>query len=38
LLGVGVLDETLTTKQLVGMSVIALGLVVMDGRLLKRDC
>lgn len=38
LLGVGVLDETLTTKQLVGMSVIALGLVVMDGRLLKRGC
>lgn len=37
LLGVGFLGETLSFKQLIGMAVIGLGLLVIDGRLLHRS-
>ena len=35
LLGVGILQETLSLNQVAGMLLIALGLVIMDGRLIK---
>ena len=36
LLGLVFLDESLSTVQLIGMSLIALGLALIDGRLIKR--